>query len=116
VKFIRIFIAAILAGMAGLTVAAPAQAAQNCPTRSICLYDSSVSASPFHVRDNVDTSPGACHSVSPATTSWVRNQTPNNWRFYTTSLCGGFQQTVNANTSAAMNSSINNQVRSYKRV
>lgn len=114
-KFARLFIAAFLAIVAGLFVSGPAQAAQNCGTGDICFYDSSVSASPFHFRDGADTS-GECHTIGSTVTSWVRNQTSRAWRVFDGTLCSGFQQTINAGTSAALNSQLNNRARSYRRV
>lgn len=115
-KSMRILIAAILSAMAGLTVAAPAQAAQNCPSATFCLYDTSVTAYPFELRENADTSSGYCHQLGSGKASWVRNQTSRAWRVYQNGICGGFQQTINANSSAALNSQLNNVTWSYKRV
>lgn len=67
-------------------------------------------------RDSADTSPGECHSLPSAATSYVTNRGGSRWLLYTGSLCQTFPAgTLYAETDGGIGAPWNNNARSFKR-
>lgn len=105
---------ALLAG--SLAIASPAQAVGSCPNDWICFWNTSGSTTSIESRDSYDTSPGECHQLPSAATSYITNKGGFYWKLYTGSLCNTWPVgTLYPETSGGIGSPWNNNARSYKR-
>lgn len=101
---------------ATLTAAAPAQAVGSCSSGWICFWNTSSSTTAIDKRDSADTSPGECHSLPSAATSYVTNRSASRFLLYTNGTCTSWPAgTLYAYTDGGIGSPWNNNARSYKR-
>lgn len=101
---------------AALVGAGPAHAVGSCTNGWICFWNTSTSTTAILKMDSADTSPGECHSLPSAATSYVTNRGGSQWRLYTNGLCTSWPAgTLYAETDGAIGSPWNNNARSFKR-
>lgn len=110
-------LAVALALVAGSLVASsPAQAVGPCLDNWICFWNTPSSTSSIESRDSADTSPGECHQLPSAATSYVTNKSGYYWSLYTGTLCNTWPVGVlYPEASGNIGFPWNNNARSYKR-
>lgn len=105
---------ALLAG--SLVASTPAQAVGPCPNNWICFWNTAGSSTDVDSRDSADTSPGECHSLPDATTSYITNKGGYYWQLYTGAYCQTWPVgTLYPETSGGIGAPWNNNARSYRR-
>jgi hypothetical protein len=115
-KLFAAFIISLASVVGSLVAASPAQAVGSCANGWICFWNTSSSTSAILKMDSADTSPGECHSLPSAATSYITNRGGSQWLLYTGSLCQTFPAgTLYAETDGSIGSPWNNNSRSFKR-
>lgn len=106
--------AALLAG--SLVASTPAQAVGSCQNGWICFWNTSGSTTSIWSMDSADTSPGECHSLPSAATSYVTNKGGYYWKLYTGAYCQTWPVgTLYPETSGGIGAPWNNNSRSFMR-
>lgn len=115
-KKLMAFLTILAATLATSLTASPAQAVGSCPSGWICFWNTSSSSTAIDKRDSADTSPGECHSLPSAATSYVTNRSASRFLLYTNGTCTSWPAgTLYAYTDGSLGSPWNNNSRSYKR-
>jgi hypothetical protein len=105
---------AVLAG--SLVASTPAQAVGSCPNDWICFWNTSGSTTSIWSMDSYDTSPGECHSLPSAATSYITNKGGFYWKLYTGAYCQTWPVgTLYPETSGGIGAPWNNNSRSFMR-
>lgn len=114
-KLAGVLLALVLSVIGVFSAPATAQAAGGCYSNSICFYDTYYNLYPFANCEIYDCGVGDCRSIAPYT-SYIDNRlTGYRWYVYTGSGCTGTRGTIYPRSQGSMNSTFNNNIRSYYR-